>query len=259
MDTAKTEKIATEKGHWYRADGTPCHEVPRVKGDGMRPTTLADARKLGLVPSVTTILRVMARPGLEAWIQRQVLTSAVTLPRPPGASDEEYIKAIIEESREVSRAATDRGTALHAAIETRDFAGPWADHVRAVEREMKAIGLALVEGAVEKSFASPLGYGGKVDWYSRATMQGVVVDFKSKDKIEDGQKLVWDEHISQLAAYAVGLRPPVARCLNVFVGVADTRVVIVEHDTDELSRGFEIFLAALRLWQIVNRYDGMKS
>ena len=41
--------------HWYDLDGQPCHEVPRAKGDGMRPTTLADARKLHLLPSVTNV------------------------------------------------------------------------------------------------------------------------------------------------------------------------------------------------------------
>src|SRR3972149_1247362 len=185
----KPDTIPTEAGHWYRSNGSPCHEVPRAKGGGMRPTTLADARKLGLVPSVTTIMRVLARPGLETWIQRQVLTSAVTLPRQTGQSDESYIAAIMAEAKLVSSAAAQRGTALHGAIERRDFAGPWADHVRAVERAMETeSGLLLGEGEFEHSFANgKMGYGGKVDWHSRGAGQGAVVDWKSKERIQDGR------------------------------------------------------------------------
>ena len=35
--------------HWYSRDGRPAYEVESAKGM-MRPTTLRDARKLGLVP-----------------------------------------------------------------------------------------------------------------------------------------------------------------------------------------------------------------
>ena len=41
--------IATESGHWYQADGTPAYEIKKP-GGGMRPATLRDARKLGLLP-----------------------------------------------------------------------------------------------------------------------------------------------------------------------------------------------------------------
>lgn len=55
--------------HWYFPDGTPLHEVPRADGKGQRPTSLRDARKLGLFPSVTNVLSILAKPGLDAWKQ----------------------------------------------------------------------------------------------------------------------------------------------------------------------------------------------
>ena len=36
--------------HWYDRDGKAVFEVPKAKGGGMRATTIADARKLGLYP-----------------------------------------------------------------------------------------------------------------------------------------------------------------------------------------------------------------
>jgi len=56
------------------------YTVEAAKG-GQRATTLRDARKLSLVPSVTTILNIVAKPALLAWMQQQVLYSALTLPK----------------------------------------------------------------------------------------------------------------------------------------------------------------------------------
>ena len=56
--------FAAESGHWYQADGTPAYEIVGANGK-MRPTTLRDARKLNLYPSVTTIIRLMDAPGLD--------------------------------------------------------------------------------------------------------------------------------------------------------------------------------------------------
>ena len=64
--------------HWYFPDGTPLHQVPRADGKGSRPTSLRDARKLGLFPSVTNVLSILAKPGLEAWKQEQAILAART-------------------------------------------------------------------------------------------------------------------------------------------------------------------------------------
>lgn len=72
--------------HWYFPDGSPLHEVERADGKGTRPTNLRDARKLGLYPSVTNILSVLAKPGLNAWKQEQAILAALTLPRRSGES-----------------------------------------------------------------------------------------------------------------------------------------------------------------------------
>ena len=45
--------------HWYDKDGVPCHEVPKASGKGKTKTTLTQARKLGLFPSVTTIFKIL--------------------------------------------------------------------------------------------------------------------------------------------------------------------------------------------------------
>src|SRR6266436_7275945 len=91
--------IASEACHYYARDGAPVYEVPRAKGDGTRPTTLADARKRDLVPSVTNVLNVAAKPGLETWKAQQLLQSALTLPRIEGETLDAYALRVIEDSK----------------------------------------------------------------------------------------------------------------------------------------------------------------
>ena len=52
-----------ESGHWYDRDGRPAYEQA-TKAGGVRATDLRDARKLGLLPSVTTVLSVVDKAAL---------------------------------------------------------------------------------------------------------------------------------------------------------------------------------------------------
>jgi hypothetical protein len=246
-------KIETpsESGHWYKLDGTPCYEVEAKKG-GMRATTLRDARKLNLVPSVTTITKILDRPGLANWIQEQAIVSAITMPRLAGESDESLISRIKAESKERGIKAAERGTALHTDIERAIQGKPHGHemHVAAVADAMKKAGLDLFDGFAEKSFAHTDGFGGKIDWQR----DNVIVDFKSKDRIDDDKRLAWDEHSIQLAAYAHGLEIESPRLLNIFVGIVDGRVVVVEHAQEEAAKGLAMFRLMLKIWQLKNEY-----
>ena len=74
---------ASESQHWYDQSGRPMYTV-KAKDGTDRPTTLRDARKHGFLPSVTTIMSVMAKPGLESWKMNQMMMAALTLPRADG-------------------------------------------------------------------------------------------------------------------------------------------------------------------------------
>ena len=55
---------ASEAGHWYTRSGDPMYTIMGKSTGKPRNTTLRDARELNLVPSVTTILNVAAKPAL---------------------------------------------------------------------------------------------------------------------------------------------------------------------------------------------------
>lgn len=232
--------------HWYGKDGSPQYTVVGANGKE-RATTLRDARKMDLVPSVTTILNIAAKPGLMNWIQQQVLMAALTLPRGAEEPEEAWIERIMQDSKTATQEAADRGTAMHNVIEKRfnksldDFPA-YADAVYfAVIKEF-----GNEDWEVEKSFAHPMGFGGKVDLSSK----NFVIDFKTKEKIDE-KTTTYDEHLMQLAAYRVGLGIPAAQCANVFVDLAGN-VKIIRHSEEDLVKAWKMFDALLSFYKIKN-------
>jgi hypothetical protein len=243
--------VAAESGHWYTKGGEPAYEIVGANGK-RRPTTLRDARKLGLVPSVTTIIRQAASPGLDRWKQEQVLLAALTLPRIEGESEQDYLRRILDDSKQQGKDAADVGTYIHASVE-KYYAGEAypAAHEPYVQAVVKEVGLEL---QAERSFAHPLGFGGKLDLSSKY----IVVDVKTKDFDDPTKVKSYDEHLMQVAAYRrgmswSGLVAPDARCCNVFLSrTVPGLVKTIWWTPDDLLRGWEMFEALLRYWQVKN-------
>ena len=236
--------FASEAGHWYDADGTPHYTVEGKSGT--RNTTLRDARKLNLYPSVTTIIGCAAAPGLERWKQEQVLYAALTLPEPTTSNHEEWIKAVFEDSKQQARTAAERGAEIHTAIEIMlrgRYAGSLEMYAKAaIEQVTRCFGKQ--DWRTEESFAHPLGYGGKVDLHS----DRVLVDFKTKEGDLAGLKL-YDSHFMQLAAYATGLGLQKPVCAVIFVRRDKPEAETIMVSSDDLDRGWRQFHALLQYWQ----------
>lgn len=237
----------SESNHWYTKDGAPAYTVIAKNGEP-RSTTLRDAKKLGLLPSVTTIMKAAASPGLEAWKLNQMMLAALTLPREEGEDEESFIKRIQADSKDQAKKAAERGTEVHAAIE-RFYEGTIEGKALPyLEAVYKAVNERFgdLNWAVEKSFAhtsSPFGFAGKIDLHSMDG-DGVVIDFKTKEFTSETLEKVagFDENVMQLAAYRTGLVKPQARCANVFVSVIEPGLVVVKEWTqEELWRGWSMF------------------
>lgn len=245
---------ASESNHWYAKDGSPAYTVLAKNGEP-RSTTLRDARKLGLLPSVTTIIKCAASPGLEAWKLNQMMLAALTLPRAEGESEQSFIARVQADSKEHARMAAERGTEVHADIE---------GYFEGLAKEPSAYSLAVdkalderfgdLDWNAEKSFATPgpHGFGGKIDLHS-TDGDGVVIDFKTKEFTSDtlDKAAGYEEHMMQLAAYRIGLGLPNARAANVFVSVTEPGLVVVnEWSQDDLLRGWRMFEALKTYWYV---------
>ena len=201
-------------GHYYKHDGAPCHKVPYADPEkGLRDTTIRDAKKLNLLPSVTEILNILAKPGLDIWKQQQMMLAALTLPRIEGESDDELIKRIKADAKESAQKAADIGTAIHAALAAEwnrkgIYGNDWIWLALEVIEYIEEF-TGIKEGWIaEESFASvDLGYGGTCDLYHPE--EQIVIDYKTTethlDKDGKLKNLVYPEQRLQLAAYADGL------------------------------------------------------
>jgi len=247
-----TQSWASDSGHWYTQSGDPAYTYTNSKGE-VKNTTLREARKLGLVPSVTTVTKVLASPGLQVWGQQQVLLAALTLPRRDGESDESFIERVMEDSKEQTKSAALKGEEGHAALE-RAIKGESYDPYwkEAVEASMAALSDRFpgVKWESEKSFASQLGFGGRVDLHG----DGIVVDFKSKESVADAKP--FDEHFMQGAAYVKGLFGGKGTSANLFFSRNPPwEVKLVVHSEEDMMRGWEMFECCLKLWVIKNKYQ----
>lgn len=240
------KNVESESGHWYTKEGDPAYRILGKNGVE-RNTTLRDAKRLGLVPSVTTILGLVAKPGLNTWLQQQVLLAALTLPRSDDEHEQDWLERVMSDAKSTGREAADRGTRMHGVLE-RYFSGVIAEY----PDYAKNVANALLEHFgetkwwCEKSFACD-GYGGKVDLIGL----DIVVDFKSKEGNLD-KVSAYHEQIMQLAAYRVGLGMPMARCANVYFN-EQGGVKIIEHSQDDLNDAYDCFQYLLAFYRKKNK------
>jgi len=252
-----------QAAHWYTRDGLPLYTVAKKDGTP-RNTTLADARKLNLVPSVTGIIGVIAKPALDAWKQEQAILSALTLPRLDGESDDDFARRVVRDSKEQIGKAADKGTEVHA------FCEAWIIAANEEERgntimpvgmetvcqkwtEWARWGLDLSDCTVEEAFASTLGYGGRCDLSGKDVAGNpIIVDWKTqfvKTGKEPNFYETWD---LQLSAYAAAVNRGARRYSVVISTNPENPIVSVKEWKDD---SFSAFLSALEIWKYLNSFD----
>ena len=258
--------------HWYLRDGRPFHEIAKKDGSGNRPVTLADARKVLAFPSVTNVLGVLAKPGLDAWRIEQGIMAALTLPRLPEEPLDAFAHRVVADMGEQVEKAADFGSAIHAACEVyarnkqlpedpklrehlRGWVGWFDDNVEQI-------------GCIEQVFVHPThGYAGRVDMV--ALLKGgaepywAVVDFKTQ-KVKRSAKgepkpVFYETWPLQLAAYreavCVSGAKQVTGLVSVVIDSAQPGPVQVKRWLD--PNYYDAFTAAHALWRYVKDYDPM--
>ena len=230
------------------------------------------------LPSVTTILEVIAKPALGPWYakeeRRHLETALLEVLVRPGPADREAYKAFVLEQlagaitgvkaadRAREQAAT-IGTAVHAGIEwelrTRlgEDPGPapalpdaaawavesWKDWARSVALEPLAL-----ERVVH---CEDCGYAGTMDLYARVRGIPTVLDWKTG-------RAIYPEAFLQNVAYrhaAAGLGMPAEQGMVVRLPKRlddPAWEAMAVPDTITMDE----FVAALRLWQWTRRMDG---
>jgi hypothetical protein len=281
--------FTTEKGsHWYTQDGQPLYTV--LKKDGKpRNTTLADARKLGLVPSVTGIIGILAKPQLEAYKQEQAVLAALTLPRLESESDQAFAKRVVQDAEEHVGNAADLGTEFHqfaegylsARKDARDVisrpAGIPVDSLVAwigwcyknlplVFQDYPRIWGREPIAYQELSIASSYGYGGKIDWVGELD-SGIfaLIDWKTQNVKTGKEPNFYEAYDLQLAAYAHAVTelgwsirlgiPEIEKRISVIISTNPDNPGCWAQEWDHDDEAFEAFESLLKVWKWQKNYD----
>ena len=245
-----------ENTHYYDRSGKPVYQVPNASKPGeLRDTRLNDARKMGLVPGTTEILKGQDRPGLTSWLIEQHILATMTLPRLEGELDADFIRRVKVDAQEHGKQAAEKGTLIHAAIQGH-FEGvpPSEEYLPYVQGAVAELERACgaQEWHCETSFSHRDGYGGKADLHSADWL----VDVKGKDFGPDDKLVTYDEHHQQLSAYQRGLGMYQSLAGILFVSRNNPGLArFVQVSGDELSRGLAMFDALLALWKAKKKFD----
>lgn len=255
-------KQKSQGSHWYSLEGEACHQIAKAKGDGMRNVTVTDARKLGLFPSVTNILGVLAKPGLDKWKLQQVAKAAFNRPPDGKESAEYFTDRIIESAFDQVVDAADFGSRIHDALE-KIFEGepveeellPYVQPTLDWKREK---GLTFTHREITLVNAGE-GYAGRCDVIAKGKKgQLVILDYKTR-KTKEGEKVTpYDGQGMQLAAYAVAhwgeAMLEKVTAANVFISTTEPgRMEVCKHD--DLVSEWHAFKAACLLWRKMKGFD----
>ena len=249
-----------DTGHYYDIKGKAVFEVPNKSKGGMRPTTLRDAKNLGLLPSVTTIFKCLASPELDRWKQQQVLMASLTLPRNPDENDEDYCSRIMTDAFKQVEQAADLGTQIHRAVELHfqgeeydsamdQYISPikkWAEHnrIKFLKHELRLVN-------------PEVGYAGTTDALIEKDGVLYVFDLKSRKTKPEYDIEPWSKEPMQIAAYAkvAGAK----RGVNLYISTTEPgRIGEAWYDEKVLDSNYEAFTHVCKYWQFANKYTPKK-
>ncbi len=257
-----------ESAHYYYGDGRPCYELPKRDGSGMKTPTLADARKLNLLPSATTVLKVLAKEALVVWRIEQSCLALLTTPRLPGEADDAFTKRVLSTERvqdQESQIARDKGSEIHEGLELLAKGQPAPEEILPwIKPAFEAVSKYGEVVSTELSIAGD-GYGGRIDLIQQAPECLWIWDWKSTKKLPE--KGAYLEARLQLSAYAKAVESKMLkaghaaniRTGNVYIStVEEGKFVIFEHDDTPESNWrktyTEGFSPLVKYWQFANSY-----
>lgn len=258
---------SAKSAHWYTRLGEPAHRQPKADGKGDRATTIRDAAKLGLVPSVTTVLGILDKPALTDWRINQALKAADASPRDGGESLDYWMKRVKDQSYEQVTDAADLGSQIHKALENavqgRDWDQAFAGHVGPVLAWFEEKGLTIT-ACEQRVVDLDTGFAGTTDVLFTYGAAGIgILDYKTK-KTQPGKKVdAYMEHKCQLAAYSAAYyghdRVGDVLAANLFISSTEPgRLDVVKHDVGSLSEYWDMFRHLCAVWRTAKGYDPRK-
>ena len=240
---------------------------------------LRDARKRKLLPSVTSIDKVIANVGLDIWKLNSVIETAIANPFDGMVDDKDYIDWIKKEAFKDSRDKMKLGTVVHHMAEryikgkALFFTGNRPD-VWEIFKPLKAwidvnllepnMGIDHNEGAEVVLVHEYLKYAGKADFKGRLTTgEKVILDFKTttvkeSDIKKDGtlrKAKLYDSYVRQLAALneCTDYDDHVLLSVVISTNPGCYGVWVHEWEDEDIDRAWVEFTGALQIYRSIKK------
>lgn len=228
---------------------------------------MRDVKKLGLLPSVTTILsKTLSKPELDKWKARQIIKTTQAYPKLTDEDEEAYFVRINELAFQQVVDAADKGTAIHAAVEAH-FQGKEYDpelsvYVAAVEHWATENCITFI--AQEKRLVClPEGYAGTTD--AIISVKGKdgfgVFDMKTRKSRPEYPMKPYSTEPIQISAYSNAVKDEYQCVFGVNLFVSSTEPGRVEdawYSEEEMISDLECFRHINAVFQYMNGYDPEK-
>lgn len=259
---AKAVNGTSDSSHWYEyANGAWLPLYSQEKNYTLREARKDKEAGRVVVPSVTTIFKVLNKPQIVKWQMEQVALACWDMePADRWDHKEHYVAEAVETANNASKGAMDLGTRIHAAIEDaiagRDWDAELDVYVRPVLNKRAELGIK--ESVQEQCVGSTkYGYAGRGDDRSDSTR--TFRDYKSRKS--KGKKVpTYETDFVQLSAYMFAVwgneafRSGTAELWG--ISTSEPGLLTVTTKTGkELIPDFECFLALASVWRRLSDFD----
>ena len=245
--------------HYYGKGGEERYDA------GMR-----EVRKEHLLPSVTTILNIKNKPGLQFWKQNKIYDAMYDwscdyvgdcAPLYNMTADRaEVVKTVKAALKVEMNKSAEAGAEIHRWVEA------WTKgEGDAFDEVPPELSVALhnffyqnkIEPIdVEHSFANyDLGYGGKIDLDCEMDGKFTIIDWKTKDTKGKTKTQLFSEVPMQLAACANGVWKPDAQLATVIISRDEPGRIDPPQIWKNNEKHYKAFQSALNLWCHEKNYN----
>lgn len=231
---------------------------------------LREVRKEHLLPSVTTVLNVVNKYGLNKWKENQIYEACFENPLDPldwpGPDDEKVAQVFRKWKDEIQTAlkiemnkSAEEGARIHRLFDAWLNATPFTDDnywilYRAFHDFIQQHKIEPL--LIEHSFANyDLGYGGKIDLVCEMDGKHTIIDWKTKDTKGKSSIRLYEEVPMQLAACANGIWKPNSQLCTVIVSRDEPGRIDPPKIWDNGEKHYKAFSNAHQLWCAIKNYN----
>lgn len=241
----------------------------------MHDADLRKARKLHLLPSVTTVLNVWPKFVLDNYKLESAILSALTLPQLPNEPIDKFAARVVEDSRAKMVKAGEFGKRLHKICEEVNTNGGTIDAEK-VPHDLHnhvAAYCNWFSQQIEHVFSAESvavdlkhGYAGQYDLACRRKGRpfGVLVDMKTQDFKGKKTPNIYDTWEMQLSAYSHTINAHLPGLIEEHVSIVfnsgytgqpgEPIMHVYDWDSENSPVAFRKFLSCLNLWRESKNY-----